>query len=232
MDLHISVIHLGEKNFPCKECGKQFGRYTTLRVHMLSHTGERPFQVCKILKDGKILTPDICSATFATLVSRRRGTCRITSQSLIPTALCSRRRTNLLRRIMATPRPAMNMKNQTHYSYQVIVHSPCYRLFQILKLTLINSTVLILMQAQMEGANLLSEVCQQGFSSNIVTKCLGSRLFISEISNPSPPHYSDQTGALIDIFQNCQKFKQTDSLGANLLSQKVIFADSSRNGGR
>ena len=24
---------------------------------MLSHTGERPFQVCKILKDGKLLTP-------------------------------------------------------------------------------------------------------------------------------------------------------------------------------
>ena len=129
MDLHISVIHLGEKNFPCKECGKQFGRYTTLRVHMLSHTGERPFQVCKILNDGKTLTPNICSATFATLVSRRRETYRTTSQSLIPTALCSRRRTNLLRRIMATPRPTKNMKN--HYSYQVIVHSPCYRLHQI-----------------------------------------------------------------------------------------------------
>ena len=104
MDLHISVIHLGEKNFPCKECGKQFGRYTTLRVHMLSHTGERPFQVFNILNDGETLTPNICSATFATLVSRRRETCRTTSQSLIPTALCSRRRTNLLRRIMATPR--------------------------------------------------------------------------------------------------------------------------------
>ena len=164
MDLHISVIHLGEKNFPCKECGKQFGRYTTLRVHMLSHTGERPFQVCKVLNDGKTLTPDICSATFATLVSRRRETCRITSQSLIPTALCSRRRTNLLRRIMATPRPTENMKN--YYSYQVIVHSPWYRLFQISivrsKMSLINSTDLT--------ANLLSEVCQ-GFSSNIVTNC-------------------------------------------------------------
>ena len=69
MDLHISVIHLGEKNFPCKECGKQFGRYTTLRVHMLSHTGERPFQVCKILHDGKIIDPqylqcDFCDAGF------------------------------------------------------------------------------------------------------------------------------------------------------------------------
>ena len=59
MDLHISVVHLGEKNFPCKECGKQFGRHTTLRVHMLSHTGERPFQVCNHIISFQELEPHI-----------------------------------------------------------------------------------------------------------------------------------------------------------------------------
>ena len=44
MEAHYNIVHLGEKNFPCQECGKLFGRKTTLQVHMLSHTGELPFQ--------------------------------------------------------------------------------------------------------------------------------------------------------------------------------------------
>ena len=44
MEAHFNIVHLGEKNFPCQECGKLFGRKTTLQVHMLSHTGELPFQ--------------------------------------------------------------------------------------------------------------------------------------------------------------------------------------------
>ena len=44
MEAHFNIVHLGEKNFPCQECGKLFGRKTTLKVHMLSHTGELPFQ--------------------------------------------------------------------------------------------------------------------------------------------------------------------------------------------
>ena len=65
-----------------------------------------------------------------------------------------------------------NMKN--HYSYQVIVHSPCHRLFQI------SIVPFKIVPHQLHSfdlnANLLSEVCQQGFSSNIVTNCVGSRL--------------------------------------------------------
>merc|ERR1740123_929217 len=51
MEAHYNIVHLGEKNFPCRECGKLFGRKTTLQVHMLSHTGELPFQ-CEYCNAG------------------------------------------------------------------------------------------------------------------------------------------------------------------------------------
>ena len=43
LESHDSVIHLGNKNYPCS-CGKLFGRMSTLKVHEMTHTGKLPFK--------------------------------------------------------------------------------------------------------------------------------------------------------------------------------------------
>ena len=40
---HIDVIHLDKRPFVCNECGKQFGRRGSLKIHILIHTKEFPF---------------------------------------------------------------------------------------------------------------------------------------------------------------------------------------------
>ena len=40
---HISTIHLGERNFACHICGKNFTRAGVLRAHMKVHEGSKPF---------------------------------------------------------------------------------------------------------------------------------------------------------------------------------------------
>ena len=51
LEQHIDVIHLGKKSFVCNICNQSFGRTTTLRVHMLSHTKELPFR-CEYCSAG------------------------------------------------------------------------------------------------------------------------------------------------------------------------------------
>lgn len=43
-------IHMNEKQFKCKECGKCFIQSSQLNVHMRTHTGAKPYQceVCKV----------------------------------------------------------------------------------------------------------------------------------------------------------------------------------------
>lgn len=36
-------IHTGERNFGCEICGQRFRAKGTLKGHILTHTGERPF---------------------------------------------------------------------------------------------------------------------------------------------------------------------------------------------
>ena len=47
-DDHYAIVHCGEKKYACDDCGKLFGRPDALKVHMLTHSGELPFQVLKI----------------------------------------------------------------------------------------------------------------------------------------------------------------------------------------
>ena len=51
MEQHVDVVHLGKKSFVCNVCNQSFGRTTTLRVHMLSHTKELPFR-CEYCSAG------------------------------------------------------------------------------------------------------------------------------------------------------------------------------------
>ena len=51
MEQHVDVVHLGKKSFVCNVCNQTFGRTTTLRVHMLSHTKDLPFR-CEYCSAG------------------------------------------------------------------------------------------------------------------------------------------------------------------------------------
>ena len=48
---HIDVIHLDKRPFACNECGKLFGRRTSLKIHVLIHTKELPFR-CEYCFEG------------------------------------------------------------------------------------------------------------------------------------------------------------------------------------
>ncbi|GAB0091576.1 hypothetical protein DMENIID0001_064320 [Sergentomyia squamirostris] len=47
MKRHVNLVHLGIKAYPCKECGRAFGKQETLRHHEMIHTGEKP-EVCNV----------------------------------------------------------------------------------------------------------------------------------------------------------------------------------------
>ncbi|GAB0091582.1 hypothetical protein DMENIID0001_064380 [Sergentomyia squamirostris] len=47
MKSHVNLVHLGIKAYPCKECGRAFGKQETLRHHEMIHTGEKP-EVCNV----------------------------------------------------------------------------------------------------------------------------------------------------------------------------------------
>jgi len=46
LKLHVSIVHLMEKNFQCDVCKKCFGRSDSLTKHMRSHTNERSY-ICE-----------------------------------------------------------------------------------------------------------------------------------------------------------------------------------------
>lgn len=54
MRRHMKVVHQGVKTFMCThlDCNRSFARGEALRRHIMTHTGERPFQ-CKIQVLGK-----------------------------------------------------------------------------------------------------------------------------------------------------------------------------------
>lgn len=48
-------IHTGERNFGCEICGQRFRAKGTLKGHILTHTGERPFSMYLISIIVKLL---------------------------------------------------------------------------------------------------------------------------------------------------------------------------------
>ncbi|XP_071440635.1 zinc finger protein 107-like [Hetaerina americana] len=77
---HIKLVHALKKKHQCDFCSKNFLNFSKLKIHMSTHTGERPFQCALCLKvlAGKILLQrhmlthtverphrcEICSKTF------------------------------------------------------------------------------------------------------------------------------------------------------------------------